>query len=279
MNAVLRSAPAPLQARWLLRLAPVAIAIAASMLGSWVEGSAWAQPSQGPSEFDKRVQEGMERYNGGDYAKAVEAFEAAYALDPRPELIYNVARSYEKALLRDEAITAYERFVELPGTTAALRTKALDSLTALRRERQALARASAATRDPSPAPLPPRAAASALSEPARPGIDRTLEWALIGGGAAIAGAGLVFGILALDSQSKLDEAQSPTNPNRDLNQLESLSDETETRALVADVLFGVGAASALTGIVLFLARGDKGGNVTLTPALHSGGGLVLSGSF
>jgi hypothetical protein len=169
--------------------------------------------------------------------------------------------------------------VELPGTTAELRSKALDALEALRRERAALERAEASPPLASETPSGPTAPASNVATTAARsgGSSRALEWTLLGGGAAVAGAGAVFGLLALDEESKLEDARAR---GADASELQDLADTTERNALVADVLYGVGAASALTGIILFLATGDGESDMAVGPQmLGDGGGLRVSGRF
>ncbi|MEO1230522.1 MAG: hypothetical protein AAFZ18_16605 [Myxococcota bacterium] len=231
------------------------------------------------ARFDALVQTALGQYREGDYLNAVDTFEAAYALDDRPELVYNVARSYEKALRPDEAIATYERFLKLPGTTAELRAKALDALAALREERNARARAEAAELPPT-ASAPanaPRAPPTTVAQ-AREPRNRALEWTLLGSGMVLAGAGAAFGVLALNSESDWKDARAAGAADARVNEL---IDETERNALLADILIGAGAATAVTGLILFLVRGDEVPAVSVSPSStpDGGGGLVVTGRF
>lgn len=228
------------------------------------------------SRFEQRVKDALTHYKEGAFLEAAEDFEAAHALEAQPELVYNIARSYEKALAQDEAIAAYERFVNLPGTTAALRTKALDALTALRKERAARDRARQAERSDVRAPAP-----IAVLQPERmtstPARSRTLELTLIGAGIGLAGAGAIFGVLALDAESQWMAAQADGEPTA---RVEELVDQTRTHALVADILIGAGAVAAVSGVVVLLARGQENTRLSWGPQLtEDGAGLAVGGRF
>ena len=52
-------------------------------------------------------------YRGGDFAAALHLFELAFAADPRPALLYNMARSQEKLARYEKAIAHLRRYLEL----------------------------------------------------------------------------------------------------------------------------------------------------------------------
>ncbi len=215
-------------------------------------------------DFKALVDQGLEHYKNRRYEDAVISFESAYKLRQEPELIYNIARAHEKALKREDAIAAYERFLGLPGTTAELRTKALQALEALRAEKVAMDRAKVPPVSPPPptvAPPPPATGIVARPEPK----SRALEWGLIGGGGVLVATGAVFGVLALDSQSKFDEAPSV-----------ELRDQAKQRALIADVCIGTGIVAAGIGAVLFLMGDDE--PVAFSPTI-SPNSIGFAGSF
>ena len=77
---------------------------------------------------------------------------------------------------------------------------------------------------------------------------RFYTWIAAGSAAALALSGLVVG---LNAQSKYDELNDSCSPNCSEEQVDSV----KTRALVADVLFGVAAAAAVTATVLYFLEG------------------------
>lgn len=260
----------------LLRVLVLLLSVGLTALATSPTVSAQTTATARRAEFNRLVQKALKHYKVREYLVAVQVFEAAYDLEPRPELVYNIARSYEKALKPAEAIEAYERFVDLPGTTAALRTKALDSLVALKQERSARARAEDV--ELPPPPTNGTEPADRVVAPSRGAPrDRTLELVLIGGGVAVVGAGAVFGVLALASQDDLDEAIATGSSDR--NRINELKDETERNALLADIMYGTGALLALSGIILFVATGNAS-DVAVGPMdTGDGAGFSVSGRF
>lgn len=219
-------------------------------------------PSGGAADdeavFRELVDQGLEAYQAKRYDEAAETFLEAYAIIPEPELIYNAGRAYEKGLKREEAIEQYERFLTLEGTTARLRSRALESLKLLRAEIDALN---------APVGVPPAAAVA----PPPPGINRTLEVALLSTGGAALVAGGVFGILALRSKADFDDA---TGEDR-----QGLREDVERNALTADILIASGAAIAATGIVLFFVRKPSSARTASWTPTIGPGTVGIAGNF
>ncbi|MCC7538764.1 MAG: hypothetical protein IT379_21240 [Deltaproteobacteria bacterium] len=237
--------------------------------------------------FQQQVDAALDHYNNRRYAEAAAAFQAAYELRNDPELLYNAARSLERGLQRDEAITMYERFLALPGSTADLRNRATASVQALRAERDAAATP----------PTPPAGTGGGASGGAggggsgggggtgapddrrrgRDGGSSTLEWVLVGGGGLLIGVGAVFGITALSDNSDFEDEIVPAERR-------SLADDIDRNALLADIFIGSGIAAAGIGIILLVAGGgedDEGEEDTaFVPVfLRDGGGLQLRSRF
>ena len=55
---------------------------------------------------------GQSYYQQGRYEKAIEEFEEAYRLDPKPLLLYNIAQSHEKLGNLKEAVEYLEKFLK-----------------------------------------------------------------------------------------------------------------------------------------------------------------------
>ncbi len=51
-------------------------------------------------------------FKAGEYQRAIESFATAYALEPAPLLLFNIAQVQRKAGHRDEALALYRRFLE-----------------------------------------------------------------------------------------------------------------------------------------------------------------------
>lgn len=243
-------------------------------------GNITAAQDAAPDAYQQYLDRGLSEYEAGRYETAAEAFQAAYAIRPEPELQYNAARSFERAVKREEAIAAYELFLELPGTTSDTRTRALQALASLRAEIEAM---SAAERTPDPIETDPVVDApnsnpTVTEEPSSSsrGGKTTAGWVLIGTGAVSLIAGGVFGGLALASNSEFEDATVRSE------QLE-LADEVNNNALAADVLLGVGLVFAVVGVVLIATDSgdeeeDDSAHLRFSPsASPTGVGLMLSG--
>ena len=126
------------------------------------------------------------------------------------------------------------------------------------------------------------------SEPIDPGKSddgssrmTTIGWVAVGVGGALLLGGAITGGMALNLDSDLDndceDEHCLSNRQPDIDKLNNLS-------LTADILIGVGAAAAATGIVLLIVGHKKKGEneepVALVPALAPGfAGAVVQGRF
>jgi hypothetical protein len=80
--------------------------------------AALAQPPPGEeAEADPSAEartlfaQGSTAYDQGDYAMAIEKWQAAYALDARPRILFNIAQAYDRLGRLGEAIEAFDRYL------------------------------------------------------------------------------------------------------------------------------------------------------------------------
>jgi hypothetical protein len=147
---------------------------------------------------------------------------------------------------------------------------------------------------PAEAPPPPPRAIAAVSTSLPPaserpasdpgGAQRILGIVTLGAGVVAVGVGSVFGLVAM---SKNNEALQPKNCRTSTlcsaNGL-SLTADARDAATVSTIAFGVGAAAAVTGAVLWLTapakRPSSSGAVHVVPAVAwSYGGVSLEGAW
>lgn len=83
-------------------------------------------------------------------------------------------------------------------------------------------------------------------------IKPIVSWGLVGLGVVTAGVGGVFGVLALGSQSKLQKTVQTDAA------VPSAQSAVKSQALIADVLYGVGGALAVAGVLCLIFWDDKG---------------------
>ena len=247
------------------RAAPT-IALVLGLLGASAPGVALAQPR--PNEAEARFGRGTELHRQGRFAEAAEEFLAAWRLSHRTELLYNAYVAYRDAADTRRASEALREYLDVE-PRARNRPMLQAQLAAMD------AQLRAATPTPAPAPAPAAAATPAApaatvatvasvavrppapTEPPRRSL--ALPIALISGGGVAVLAGAVLGVTVLSTESDLSSScvGHVCDPA-----LRGEADAARTRAVVTDVLLGVGLAAAVAGVIVLLgSRGDAHGPV------------------
>lgn len=200
--------------------------------------------AQGNKDTAKKVEElsakAAELYGKKDFLGAIELFKKAYELEPVPNLLYNIARCYEKAEKYEEAITYYKKFTVAPDVDSKSRE---DSLKRIETLQEAIDAKKAldnkknpnGTGDPNKQTTP---------KPVEQGPDRTVAYVLLGGGALALAGGATMGVLAKGKQSDFEAAGTTPEERR------SLRDSGERFALMADGMYVVGVGLAAVGIYM-----------------------------
>jgi tetratricopeptide (TPR) repeat protein len=204
----------------------------------------------------------LELYRAGRYTEALEQLKRAASLDPGgKDLFFNLSLVHEKLGQLPEAIAALERFRELE-TEAKERERARLTLDRLRGAQEA-----GETARRAPPPCAPKVAPSPQAARPKPPLSPTLV-----GVASVAVAslvvGTVFGLKALADDVKGER----TSDSLSVEQLRARGQRAEREALVADVAFALGLASATTFVSLWLSSPPE-------PTASRGGGIILRGYF
>jgi hypothetical protein len=207
------------------------------------------------AHVEKLNDEGAAAYHARDYRRANEKFQQAYALDPDPNILYNIAKTYE--LLGDDAaaLEKFEAFVNQPGADPGGRQKAKDKIAEIR------ARMSGGTK--------PSSAGTAAPAPPE---QRLVIPTIIALGVGVAGVavGTIFGVSALGKRSDLDsvckDRACPDSSSSDISSLKTSS----TVSTIGFVAGGVGLAGA--AVLYLLGRPSKehattAGIVHVTPTV------------
>jgi tetratricopeptide (TPR) repeat protein len=253
-----------------------------------------ARAERGSKSPSALVKEGERLYNAGKYREAAEVLKKAQEAQPNPKLLYNIARSYEQAGDLREALSYYQQYVgtKTEDTDATLLKRsalAIDRLRVLiekeeksaadaelerkrlqgeaevakkkaEEEQAAARRAEEVTRQQSEAEQKRALAAYKRS--------RLVAFGLGGLSAASVGAGIFFGLQARDSRQSFDQATNPESKK-------TAADDTRSKALVADIGFGVGLAAAIGAILAFPKEGPPAeGDVKVTLAPQGAGAAV-----
>lgn len=205
-------------------------------------GEAWAQDPAAAKKVEQLSTQARERYGAGDFAGAIALFEQAYALEPVPNLLYNIAKCYEKMQDWKKAIEYYEKFVVSPDVASDVRQSAMTRSKELR-EIVAAEDKLKEPKDPKDPKDGKEVGDKTPPPPAEP--DRTVSYVVMGVGGALVLGGGVMGLLASGEQSAFEDATTAADKR-------AARDSGENLALGADVLYGVGAAALITGVILFI---------------------------
>jgi hypothetical protein len=198
-------------------------------------------------QVQKLNDEGTALYHARDYRRANEKFQQAYALGRDPNILYNIAKTYEALGDDAAALEKYEAFVREPSADPQGRSKAEQTIINIR------ARVSAKKAPP---------ARKAPPAPERRLVVPTVIAAGIG--VAGIGVGTFFGLRALDTQSDLDTVcasrQCPPTAKDDVTSL-------KTSSTVSTIGFIAGGVGIATAVALFIA-GRPGAQAATTGAVR-----------
>lgn len=208
------------------------------------------------------------------YEDARVELEAAYALDPKPDLLYAIGQVEAKLGRCDEATEHYRRFAATQSDPRVARVveEAITACVAAEPATGA-ARAESAAAPPSAAPEQ-RAITAAPAEPAR--------WYRDPVGGALAGAGAVAALLALveyrSALSDLDAAGDRATTTS-LARYHERVDAAHSKRTTALVLAGAGAALISAGVVRYVLHSRTlEAQIAMSPA-HGGAIVSIGGQF
>ena len=216
----------------------------------------------------KLSDEGAALYKARDFRSANDKFQQAYAIDPDPNLLYNIAKCFEALGDKKTALEKYELFINSPGADSGGRVRAQEAVRLLKGE-------------PSPRTEPARAS----TPPPRDDRSslRTAAWVTLGVGAATATVGTVFFVLGTSDHNKITGAANYDKAGQVVALTESrandLRDSGTTKKTVGGVLWGMGGAALVTSAVLFIMQrgGSAEGNVAFgaTPLPGGAAGSIV----
>jgi tetratricopeptide (TPR) repeat protein len=238
-------------------------------------GDVWAQDGEmTQEERAKKVQElateGAKAFNAKDYRKAIEYFEKAYAVEPVPNLLYNIGKCHEKLEQWRSAQKYYKKFAVAPDVSSEAREEALASVDRIRSilemdgdgdgvpdvDDECPETAGVAANDGCEATADAGGKAGdggtdggngggVPDEPVEPPKPNRTPAYLVGGtGLLLVGGGAVFGVLANARHADFESGETA-------DQRRQAADAGRTMALTADILYVAGGAALLTGIILY----------------------------
>jgi len=227
------------------------------------------------TEQDEKARElylvGRDLYEAGRYQAALEVFEEAHKLSPRPLLLLSLASTYERVGRYEDALTALRQYE--PHAEEDKRS-VLDKRIQGLEERLAKIESAAAKPEttekpivePAPAPLPAE------------GTDLAI-WGWTVGGVGLA-MGITGGVLVALGESDhvlaKDDAQKLTP-----QAYQQLVDDGDMKKTTGFIVAGVGGAALITGIVLLVLDDDEADTTPQAGLIPTNDGalMTLTGRF
>jgi hypothetical protein len=221
-------------------------------------------------KVDTLTDEGLAAYRRRDYRHAAEKFLQAYAMQPDPNLLFNLGRCYEALGDRVAALEKYRLFLASPDIDPIGRRRAETSMRAL-----------------SLRAAPPVATDPGREPPARPARSTrsTLPYVGIASGAAAIVAGGVIYALGMTDHQQVTGASGYGVPGAVdmMTEVEArrLVDSGRRKKIIGGTALGIGGAVLAVSLAVLLSAPDgKEARMALGMSPASGGGsLVLGGKF
>jgi tetratricopeptide (TPR) repeat protein len=224
-----------------------------------------------PPKARKLADRGRELHERGDYARAIVAFNAAYAIAPSPGLLFNLAQAYRLQGNCDDAELMYRRYIAAAPASVDERALAETHLATVVRcvQKRSLN-------------LPPDAAMAHIPLPPPPGHDPIFDDApergersrgqlarriglgtTIGGALALGGAAF-YAVQAYRATAEVERLYAGGAKWRDIEPIDERGERAATRARWLGIGGGIGAAA---GVTLFILgrRADRAPPVAITP--------------
>lgn len=279
----------------MLKKTLVCLALAAGALVGLAQ-TALAQDCDARCHF----QRGQSCYETGDYECAVNEWQAAYNMDSRPALQYNLAQAYERLGRYDEAVRSYEVYIAAAAPDDQRAQNARGRVAQLQQRlgntavvfsggpegAQIFVDGQDRGRLPHPDPLRVDPGSHRIvirmegfqdfvsTVAVSPGQSASVEIEMVpgvSGQASVGGGPSLVGIIvtAVGGAILIGGAVTGALALTSVGPTESATDNEDARlyGLITDVLLPVGAAAAIAGIVLMFVITDGGGG-------GGGGGLA-----
>ena len=215
-------------------------------------------------EAKKHIAKATEAHQQGKYDLALTELEAAYKLDPQPDLLYAIGQVHVKLGRCPDAIASYEKFLATkpPGDVAALAQEAIDTCKA-----QTPAPEPPPPQPPPPQPPPP----TPEPEGGKPFYTDVIGDALVGAGVISSVLGVVFYTNAV---GKLDEAEATTT----YAEHEKLVGDARGQRNLAIIFGAVGVVAIGVGVWHFMQYSKEQSKVAIVPTTD-GGMVTWQGRF
>lgn len=225
-----------------------------------------ASPKPGSKEAKRlaklHFQNALKLYKGGSYREAIVELDQAIELDPdAKDLHFNRGLVHEKLGEIDLAIISYRRFTELETDPAELE-RVIQFIHRLEGARDKVKKEEPVV-EPPPVKEESKSAGVVIVEREKPEAPREEKkkgrldgWVFATGGAAIValGVGTYFGVKALQTRPKSEEA---TGPDHTVYELEDRARRAHDYAITADIAIGIGIGLGGAAALFYFTRDAK----------------------
>gem|GEM_PF-5513523 len=220
---------------------------------------AWGQEDKDLELAKQAYQYGKQMYDEAEYEEAIQAFQRAYDISPKHQLLFNIAMAYRMNDELELARTYFEQYQKHCNDEEYLQAQVhIEKIEKTLDERQ---------KEEEERIL----AEEALREP-KPPADRLPPWVIpsVWGVSAIGvGTGLFFGI---ESQSKTALLEPMCSKNLCMNSASPIMDGVRQDAMIADIAYGIGLAAMSTALWLQISQSQTQLSVTSNR-------IILQGEF
>ncbi len=282
------------------RLALAAL-VALGIAASTPSARAQAGPKPDKAANEQRAKDlfakGDTAYAEGRYEEALAAFQDAYTLSGRPQLLFNVSNALERLGRYADAVDALERYLasgkakdrevvqkRLANLKKRVEEQKKETDRLAKEEEERRAKADAERKKPDGDSPPPPAAPPPPDRPT-PVVPIIL---LAAGGAALVTGG-VFGVLTLSARSDASKGCKDSPSGRLCgSDVGSAIDREKTFGIVTDITLASGIVLAGVGVFLLLSGGGKEASARAQAIVNGpvratagpgGGGLQVVGAF
>ena len=249
---------------------------------------AGAQPAPTNKEKAEAVfADGQKNYAAGDYAGAATKFEVAYALDPDPAYLFNIAQAYRFGNSCAKASLAYKKFlVAVPDAPNATKVKQfIDQSDDCAKKQPPIPDTSRPPPERTDVVQPPPPPPSLLERPAtHPGRTQRIAGVAVGGlGLVGVGIAAYFTFKASDvasqrealcKQELADTGMCAWTQDREDRETD-LNKKGDHAQLLARISWGVGGAALVGGLVLYLLAPSATEHSAVTIVPSQGGAMAL----
>lgn len=231
--------------------------------------------SAGPSAKDKKdakahIKAATEAHKQEKFDVALTELEAAYALDPQPDLLYAIGQVQVKLGNCPEAIMSYEQFLD--SKPAQEPADAANEAIKVCREQLAAQQPPPPPPEPTPAPAPAAPPPPPAVPEGKPFYSDVVGDVLVGAGAVAAVTGVS---LYVSARGTIDDAEkAPTYAAQ-----QTLVDDAHSKRLYAVIAGSVGVAAIGVGVWRFTrSSGTEKTSVAVVPTT-TGGLVTFAGRF